>query len=570
MEPTVPVTAEEAAESAQPAVQIDHRARTEILIGILLALFLSALDQTIVGTAMPRILTDLKGIDLYTWVVTIYLLTSTITGPIYGKLSDQFGRKNLLLFGVFLFLLGSALSGLSQDIVQLIIFRGIQGLGAGAIFPIALAVIGDLFTPRERGRYQGLFGAVFGVSALIGPALGGFLTDNISWHWVFYVNIPVGAVALFIIWRLLPALRTAGVTRKIDYAGVAVFTAALVPILIGLTNAQQHDWTDPLVGGLIVLGLALGALFLWIESRAAEPIIPLQLFRNRTYSISIAATFLASFGFFGAVLFLPLWYQVVNGSSATSSGYQLLPLLAGLIISSIASGQIVSRTGRYKWLTVGALVVLSVGMLLMTNLRAETAPPTLWFWQFVTGLGVGPSFAVFTIIVQNAVPWNQLGVATSNLTFFRQIGGTIGLSLAWTIFGTTLRTEAPLQVNARLTEAGAPQQLISGFATNFNASDQLNQFGVGDMGTRILATVPEQFKALIEPFIGNIVTGIHEALSIAIANSLWLGVGAAIIATVVALFMPELPLRSAHNAQSAALIQAETAPLGDPAPPTEF
>ncbi|HEY8134921.1 MAG TPA: MDR family MFS transporter [Candidatus Limnocylindrales bacterium] len=559
MEATPPTT--EGA-SATPAVQIDHRVRTEILIGILLALFLSALDQTIVGTAMPRILTDLHGIDLYTWVVTIYLLTSTITGPIYGKLSDQFGRKNLLIFGVVVFLVGSALSGLSQDMIQLIVFRGIQGIGAGAIFPIALAVIGDLFTPRERGRYQGLFGAVFGISALVGPALGGFLTDSISWHWVFYVNIPIGAVALFIIWRLLPPLHTAGVTRKIDYLGVAVFTAALVPILIGLTNAQQHDWTDPLVGGLILIGLALGGLFLWIETRAAEPIVPLGLFRNRTYAISIVATFLASFGFFGAVLFLPLWYQVVNGSTATESGYQLLPLLGGLIISSIASGQIVSRSGRYKWLTVGALVVLSIGLLLLTNLRAETPPPMLWLWQFVTGLGVGPTFAVFTIIVQNAVPWNQLGVATSNLTFFRQIGGTVGLSLAWTIFGSTLRTEAPTQVTAQLVNAGVPQQQITLFTSNFTLSgQQLNDFGsVGDMGARILAQLPEQARQFVEPLIGYIVAGIHQALSIAIANSMWLGVGAALIAVFVAALMPELPLRRDHNPDSAALKAAPPTP----------
>ena len=561
----MPPTADEA--NAKPPVQIDHRARTEILIGILLALFLSALDQTIVGTAMPRIISDLHGIDLYTWVVTVYLLTSTITGPIYGKLSDQFGRKNLLVFGVVLFLVGSALSGLSGDIYQLILFRGIQGLGAGAIFPIALAVIGDLFTPRERGRYQGLFGAVFGISALIGPALGGFLTDSISWHWVFYVNIPVGAVALFIIWRLLPALHTTGVTRKIDYLGVAVFTAALVPILIGLTNAQQHDWTDPLVGGLILMGVALGGLFLWIETRAAEPIVPLGLFRNRTYAISIVATFLASFGFFGAVLFLPLWYQVVNGSTATESGYQLLPLLGGLIISSIASGQIVSRTGRYKWLTVGALVVLSIGLLLLTNLRAETSPPMLWLWQFITGLGVGPTFAVFTIIVQNAVPWHQLGVATSNLTFFRQIGGTVGLSLAWTIFGSTLRTEAPVQVTARLTDAGVPPDQIALFTSNFNFSgQQLNDFGsVGDMGARILAQVPEAARELVAPLIGFIVTGIHQALSLAIANSMWLGVGSAIVAVFVAALMPELPLRRDHSENNAAAIRS--APTGDPAPP---
>jgi MFS family permease len=347
---------------------------------------------------------------------------------------------------------------------------------------------------------------------------------------------------------------------------VAVFTAALVPILIGLTNAQQHDWTDPLVGGLILLGLALGGLFLWIETRAAEPIVPLGLFRNRTYAISIVATFLASFGFFGAVLFLPLWYQVVNGSTATESGYQLLPLLGGLIISSIASGQIVSRSGRYKWLTVGALVVLSVGLLLLTNLRAETPPPMLWLWQFITGLGVGPTFAVFTIIVQNAVPWNQLGVATSNLTFFRQIGGTVGLSLAWTIFGSTLRTEAPTQVTAQLVNAGVPQQQITLFTSSFNLSgQQLNDFGsVGDMGARILAQVPEQARQLVEPLIDFIVAGIHEALSIAIANSMWLGVGAAITAAVVAVLIPELPLRRDHNPGSAAL---KTAPLGDPAPP---
>jgi len=277
--------------------------------------------------------------------VTIYLLTSTITGPIYGKLSDQFGRKLLLMVGISLFLLGSFLSGLSQTMEQLIIFRGLQGLGAGALFPISLAVIGDLFSPQERGKYQGLFGAVFGISALIGPALGGYLTDQISWHWVFFVNLPVGAVALFIIWRLMPAHTESGVTRRVDYLGVSMFTLALVPILVGLTNKQTADWTDPWVGGLIGLGLIVGLVFLWVESRAAEPILPLDLFRNRSYSVSLLATFLASFGFFGAIIFLPRWYQVVHGSSATESGYQLLPLLAGLIISSVISGQIVQPDG---------------------------------------------------------------------------------------------------------------------------------------------------------------------------------------------------------------------------------
>lgn len=553
MEALPPIT--EAAEgqtapTADHTIHVDHRARTEILFAILLGLFLSALDQTIVGTAMPRILTDLAGIELYTWVVTIYLLTSTVTGPIYGKLSDQFGRKLLLMFGISIFLLGSFLSGLSQNMIELILFRGIQGLGAGALFPISLAVIGDLFSPQERGKYQGLFGAVFGIAALIGPALGGFLTDNISWHWVFFVNLPIGAVALFIIWRLLPAHTETGVTRKVDYMGAAVFTFALVPILVGLTNFQTSALTDPWVGGLILFGIVVGALFLWIENRAPEPIVPLGLFRNRTYSASMIAVFLASFGFFGAIVFLPLWYQVVQGASATSSGYQLLPLLAGLILSSIISGQIVSRTGRYRWLTTGAMIVVSIGLLLMSGLHANTPAPTLWFWQFIAGVGIGPSMAVFTIIIQNAVPWNQLGVATSNMTLFRQVGGTVGLALAGTIFGSAFRTQIPVQVGNNLAAAGVPQATIAQFAGQFSgAGSQFNQLtGVGNLAPIIAAQVPPRFQQ----FVPTIVDGIHEAMSLAIADTMWLGVVAALVAVVATLFIHEVPLRRSVHATSMA------------------
>ena len=544
-----------AATQSDHIIHVDPRTRAEILIAILLALFLSALDQTIVGTALPRIVTDLSGNELYTWVVTIYLLTSTITGPVYGKLSDQFGRRNLLMIGVGLFLLGSFLSGLSQDMVQLIVFRGIQGLGAGAIFPIALAVIGDLFSPSERGKYQGLFGAVFGLSALIGPALGGFLTDQVSWHWVFFVNLPVGAVALAIIWRLLPAHARTGVTRSVDYLGVFVFTLALVPILVGLTNKQTLEWSDPWVGGLIVVGLLLVAVFVWVEARAKEPIVPLDLFRNRTYSASLAAAFLASFGFFGAIIFLPRWYQVVNGSSATESGYQLLPLLAGMISASVISGQIVSRTGRYKWLTVGALATLTVAFYLLTNLRADTPPPVLWAWQFIAGIGIGPTLAVFTIIVQNAVPWQKLGAATSNLTFFRQIGGTVGLALAGTIFGSTLQTEAPRQVAAELLKASVPQAQLDQLAPQLTSSafrlDDIS--AVGDMGARILASVSDQVRPLVEPLIPNIVQGIHVAFSLAIADTMWLSLAATLVAAAAALTLREVPLRSTvHSSAMAA------------------
>ena len=423
-------------------VHVDQRARMEILVAILLTMFLSALDQTVVGTALPRIVTDLSGNELYVWVVTIYLLTATVTGPIYGKLSDQFGRRPMMMIGVSLFLLGSLLCALSQEMWQLILFRGIQGAGAGAIFPIALAVIGDLFSPRERGKYQGLFGAVFALSSIIGPALGGILTDTVGWHWVFLVNLPLGIVALVVLYRLLPHVSHPERVRSIDYLGAAVFTAALVPFLLGLTNKQTGEWTDPLVGGLIVLGLVLGAIFVWVESRAKEPILPLELFRNRTVAGSIVATFLITFGFFGAIIFIPRWFQFVLGSSATESGYQMLPLMAGVMGSSIGSGFFVARTGRYKWMTVAAMALGAFGLYLMTNFRADTDVMTVWLWMFIAGLGIGPSFAVFTIVVQSAVAPRMLGAATSALTFFRQVGGSVGLAIAGTIFGTSFATNS--------------------------------------------------------------------------------------------------------------------------------
>jgi EmrB/QacA subfamily drug resistance transporter len=525
-------------EAAAVPLHIDPRARFEILGAILLAIFLSALDQTIVGTALPRIVSELHGNDLYTWVVTVYLLTATVSGPIYGKLSDLFGRRPMIMIGVGLFLIGSALSGLSQEMWQLIAARGLQGLGAGAIFPIALAVIGDLFTPAERGKYQGLFGAVFGVSALIGPALGGLLTDNFSWHWVFFVNLPVGLVAMAIIWRLLPAVKHPESVRSIDYLGSAVFTAAIVPILIGLTNKQKLDWTDPVVGGLILVGTVFLALFIWVESRAQEPIVPLSLFRNRSFTVSVIAVLLASFGFFGAIIFVPRWFQFVLGSSATESGYQMLPLLVGLIASSVISGQVISRTGRYRWIVIASMAILAVGLFLMTNLRAETSLPQIWLWMVVAGVGIGPTLAAFTIIVQNAVPFSQLGTATSTLTFFRQVGGTIGLALAGTLFGSALLTETPRQ----LARVGVPQQIIDRFAAAGSTTGELSV--AQDLGTQILAKVPAPFRAQVEPQIPRIVSAIHEAFSIAIANALWIGVGAAVLALfVVVAMLPELPLR---------------------------
>lgn len=555
----------------ESGLDLPRRAKMEILFAILLALFLGALDQTVVGTALPRVVTDLGGNDYYTWVVTIYLLTSTITVPFYGKLSDLLGRKPVLLFGISVFLIGSALSGLSQTMWQLVLFRGIQGIGAGSLFPIALAVIGDLFTPAERGRYQGLFGAVFGLSFLVGPALGGFLTDTISWHWVFYVNLPIGLVSLFVVWHLLPNVRHPDVSRSIDYLGAAVFTVAIALFLIGLTNKQTGDWTDPQVGGLIAAGLAIGALFVAIETRAAEPIVPLDLFRNRTYTTSIIATFLVSFGFFGAVIFVPRWFQVVRGFGATESGYQMFPLLIGLIASSIVSGQIIARTGRYKALVAGSIALMTAGIVMMTQLTADTDLLVFYAWMVVTGIGIGPTLAAFTIIVQNAVPFDKLGVATSNLTFFRQIGGSVGLAIAGTVFGQSLRDLLPGQaapvldsMKAAVPGSGIPAAFqgaftsaIDGIRQGLGASgsggfDAASVSGVGQSFGKAIADgfaaqAPAPAKPLIEtffaPFVPQLDHAFFNAFSLAIGQTFTIAVVTTALAVIAALLMVEHPLR---------------------------
>ncbi|MGH6886885.1 MAG: MDR family MFS transporter, partial [Geminicoccales bacterium] len=464
-------------------IELPHRTRIEVLVAVLLGIFLAALDQTIVGTALPVIVTDLRGNDVYIWAFTAYLLTATVSGPIYGKLSDIFGRRPLFVLGVAIFLLGSLLCGISTQMWQFIAFRGLQGLGAGALFPIALAIIGDIFSPSERGKYQGFFGAVFGLSSLIGPALGGLITDNFGWHWIFFVNLPFGLIVLLVIWRTLPTHRETGADRHIDYTGAALLVAALVPILIGFTNKQFGEWTDIDVGGYIAVGLALAAIFVFVESRAKEPIVPLALFRIRSFAVSVSAMFLAAMGFFAVIVFLPRWYQVVGGVSATESGYQILPLLGGLIVSAIVSGQIVARTGRYKWMAVGAMAVAALGLYLMTNLRADTPVATVWIWMAIAGIGIGPSFSIFTIVVQNAVSQSMLGAVSSALTFFRQVGGSIGLALAGAIFGSSLSAETPRQLTAN----GVPAPIVDAFGASGRSIDgELTGVGI-DLAERILA-----------------------------------------------------------------------------------
>ena len=535
-------------------VELAQPIRLRILLAVMIGVFLAALDQTVVGTALPRIVTDLRGNDVYTWAFTAYLLTATISGPLYGKLSDLYGRRPIFLAGIGIFLVGSVLAGVSPSIEWLIAARGVQGLGAGALFPIAIAIIGDIFAPSERGKYQGLFGAVFGLSILVGPAIGGLITDTLGWHWVFFVNLPVGAVAALLVWRYLPAYHLGGDRPRIDYVGAVLFAAALVPILVGLTNKQTAAWTDASVGGLLLLGGVFLAAFIFVESRVAEPIVPLSLFRIRSFSVSISAVFLAAFGFFAAVVFLPRWFQVVNGSSATESGYQILPLLGGLIISAMASGQIVSRTGRYRWLVFGALVMTSVGLFLLSTMHADTPIPVLWAYMFVTGVGVGPTFAVFILIVQNSVPIARLGAASSSLTFFQQVGGTVGLAITGTAFASAIAEQVPRQIAA----ADVPPQLAEMMAGGGIGAAQLT--GVGDLGAAILTGIPEAARAQVEPFIPALVGAIYEAFSLATASTFTVGIVTSLVAAGLVLLLREAPVPA--TASSPAVAAGADAPRG--------
>ena len=425
---------------------------------LMLVLLLAALDQTIVSTALPTIVGELGGLNHLSWVVTAYLLAATVSTPLYGKLGDMLGRKPVFIAAIVIFLVGSMLSGLSQTMVQLILFRALQGLGAGGLIVGAQAILADIIPPRRRGRYMGLMGAVFAVSSVAGPLLGGFLVDNLSWRWVFYVNMPIGALALVIVITRLH-LHVPPTRHRIDYLGAGLLAGGVGALILLTTwGGNQYPWGSPEIIGLGLAGAALLAAFIWQESRAAEPIIPLTLFRSGTFRLASGMGFTIGMAMFGAIIYLPLFLQLVFGASATSSGLRMIPLMGGLLVAAIGSGRAISRFGRYKIYPVVGTAVLVVGMFLLSRLDVDSNPWEASLFMLVVGVGLGLVMQVLVLIVQNDARPQDIGVVTSTATFFRSVGGSFGVALFGAIFASRLTNELtrlPADVIARLGDVGA-------------------------------------------------------------------------------------------------------------------
>jgi len=409
--------------------------RVRVIFGaLMLVILLASLDQTIVATALPTIVGDLGGLQHLSWVVTAYLLAATVTGPIYGKLGDLYGRKGILQTAIVIFLVGSALCGISQNMAELISFRALQGLGAGGLMVTTIAVVGDIIPPRDRGKYQGVFGAVFGVSTVVGPLLGGFFVDNLSWRWIFYVNLPTGAVALFVIGAVFHA-RAERVEHRIDYLGAALLAGSLSSIVLFTSlGGSTYAWGSAPIVIMAVLGAVLMWLFVLAEQRASEPILPLELFRNRIFTVTSGIGFIIGLALFGSVTYLPLFLQIVRGKSPTSSGLQLTPMMAGLLVTSIASGQLISKFGRYRPFPIVGTALVTAGMVLLTHLNVHTTTVQASLYMLVLGLGLGMVMQVLVIAVQNAVDFRTMGVATSGSILFRQVGGSVGIAIFGAIF----------------------------------------------------------------------------------------------------------------------------------------
>jgi EmrB/QacA subfamily drug resistance transporter len=537
--------------TATPATPADAPATSRqikvVLPGLLIAMLLAMLDNLIIGTAMPRIVGELGGLDHLSWVVTAYILTMTVSTPLYGKLGDLFGRKRLFMGAIVLFLLGSALSGASQTMIQLIGFRALQGLGAGGLIVGVMAIIGDLVPPRDRGKIMGYTAPVMGVATIGGPLLGGVLTDHLSWRWAFYINLPLGAIALAVIAATLHLPRHK-IAHKIDWLGAAVLTiGAAALVLVTSWGGNQYDWGSWQIISLAIVGVVATVAFVLIERRAQEPMIPLRLFKDRNFSVSTMQGFLVGFAMFGAITFLPLFQQTVQGASATNSGLLLLPMMVPMLILGPIIGQIITRTGHYRTFPILGGGVLAVGMLLMATIDVNTSKVTLGAYMVVLGIGMAMLMQLTMLLAQNGAEPRDMGVASSTSTFFRSIGGSFGVSLFGALFASRLNDGL----------AGIP------------GMDKIEGASSGNIDPAQLAQIPPAVK---EPLLVALSDATHYVF-------VW-GVPFAIVAFLIGFLIKSVPLRTASapaaapeapangGQQQAPLPEAELTPLPEATEPT--
>jgi EmrB/QacA subfamily drug resistance transporter len=506
-----------------------HRQVLLVYSGLMLGMFLAALDQTIVATALPTIAGDFGELDLLSWVVTAYLLTSTASSPLYGKLSDLYGRKIVFQAAITIFLVGSVLAGMSQSMVQLIVFRAVQGVGAGGLLVMALTIIGDILSPRERGKYQGYIGSVFAVSSVIGPLLGGFFVDHLNWRWVFYVNLPIGVVALVVTSSVLNIPFTRRVHR-IDFLGAGLLVAGVTAVLLVTAWGGSHyEWTSPVILGLLALAAIMLVLFVLNERRAEEPILPLRLFRNRTFTLTSVIAFIVGLAMFGGIVFLPLFLQVVSGVKATSSGLLLVPLVGGILTTMITSGRLITRTGRYKRYPIAGTATTAVGLFLLATMGTDTHPLVVSFYMLIVGAGLGLTMQVLVVAVQNAVDHRDLGAATSSNLFFRSMGASFGTA----VFGAIV--------------AAGVSNRVAGLS------------GTAGLDADSLTNSPEAINALPPAIHDPVVAAFSDAITFAFAFAVPL----TLVALALTLFIPELPLRQVAHVSAAA--EGGEIPAGEPA-----
>ena len=505
--------------------------------GLMLAIFLASLDQTVVSTAMPRIIADLGGFDRFTWVTTAYLVASTTAVPIVGRLSDLYGRKVFFLGGITVFLAGSVLAGVSQTMDQLIAFRAIQGIGGGSMMALSFTTVGDLFPPAERGKYQGIVAAVFGLSSVIGPTLGGFITDSLSWNWIFYVNVPLGlpVIALFI--RFFPNTRPERRSVRLDYAGMALLVLVVVPLLIGLSlGGVQYEWFSLQIVGILVFAAVMTVTFVLVERRAEDPIMPLDIYANPVVGISLVAVFITGFAMFGSIIFIPLFFQGVLGASATSSGSFLTPMMLSMVVAATLSGQALSRLGgHYRLQGLIGIGIMTSGVVLTSRMTADTSFGQAVASIMLTGLGLGITFPSFTIAVQNAAPANQLGAVTSATQFYRSIGGALGLAVLGSLmanrFAAGLRESLPPALMQAL-----PQDQLARMKENPQAL--VNPEALEALRTGFAERGPQG-----ETILAELIATLQTTLASAISTVFVVVAGALGIAFVVTIFLREVPLR---------------------------